>query len=105
MLSKSTKVIAVGLSMSFFLATIATAAEKAAVKEAIKEAVKDPKAAAQKVIPKQVKREGGSAGATAVAAKACEKASAEFYPTLHRGDCGRLFFVCRAGLNDVNWLD
>ena len=70
MLSKSTKVIAVGLSMSFFLATIATAAEKAAVKEAIKEAVKDPKAAAQKVIPKQVKREGGSAGATAAAAKA-----------------------------------
>jgi iron(III) transport system substrate-binding protein len=55
MLSNSTKVIAVGLSMSFFLATIATAAEKAAVKESIKEAVKDPKAAAQKLIPKQVK--------------------------------------------------
>lgn len=80
MLSNSTKVIAVGLSMSFFLATIATAAEKAAVKESIKEAVKDPKAAAQKLIPKQVKKEGGSAGATAAAAKAFEKASAELYP-------------------------
>jgi len=80
MLSNSTKVIAVALSMSFFLATIATAAEKAAVKESIKEAVKDPKAAAQKLIPKQVKKEGGSAGATAAAAKAFEKASAELYP-------------------------
>ena len=80
MLSNSTKVIAVALSMSFFLATIATAAEKAAVKESIKEAVKDPKAAAQKLIPRQVKKEGGSAGATAAAAKAFEKASAELYP-------------------------
>jgi iron(III) transport system substrate-binding protein len=80
MLSQSTKVIAVALSMSFFLATTARAAEKAAVKEAIKEAVKDPKAAGQKVIPKQVKTEGGSAGATATAAKAFAKASAELYP-------------------------
>src|SRR5438552_11329413 len=77
---KSMKVITAAISTSFFLVTIAMAAEKAAVKDAIKEAVKDPKAAAQKVIPKQVKREGGSAGATAAAAKAFEKVSAELYP-------------------------
>jgi len=69
---KSMKVITAAISTSFFLVTIAMAAEKAAVKDAIKEAVKDPKAAAQKVIPKQVRTEGGSANATAAAAKAFE---------------------------------
>jgi len=77
---KSMKVITAAISTSFFLVTIAMAAEKAAVKDAIKEAVKDPKAAAQKVIPKQVRTEGGSANATAAAAKAFEKVSAELYP-------------------------
>ena len=72
---KSMKVITAAISTSFFLVTIAMAAEKAAVKDAIKEAVKDPKAAAQKVIPKQVRTEGGSATATAAAAKAFEKVS------------------------------
>ncbi len=77
---KSMKVITAAISTSFFLVTIAMAAEKAAVKDAIKEAVKDPKAAAQKVIPKQVRTEGGSANATSAAAKAFEKVSAELYP-------------------------
>lgn len=80
MSSQSTKLTVIALSASLFLATAATAAEKATVKEAVKEAVKDPKAAAQKVIPKQVKKEAGTAGATAAAAKAFEKASSELYP-------------------------
>ena len=45
-----------------------------------KDAVKDPKAAAQKVIPKQVTKADSSAAATAAAAKAFEKVSAELYP-------------------------
>jgi iron(III) transport system substrate-binding protein len=80
MSSQSTKLTVIALSASLFLATAATAAEKATVKEAVKEAVKDPKGAAQKVIPKQVKKEAGTAGATAAAAKAFEKASSELYP-------------------------
>jgi iron(III) transport system substrate-binding protein len=80
MSSQSTKLTVIALSASLFLATAATAAEKATVKEAVKEAVKDPKAAAQKVIPKQVKKEASTAGATAAAAKAFEKVSAELYP-------------------------
>ena len=83
---KSTKVLAIGLSAGLCFAGLAGAAEKAAVpgkeavKEAGKEAAKDPKAAAQKAIPSQVKKEAGSAGATARAAKAFEKVSAELYP-------------------------
>jgi ABC-type Fe3+ transport system substrate-binding protein len=80
MSSQSTKLTVIALSVSLFLVTAATAAEKTTVKEAAKEAVKDPKAAAQKVIPKQVKKEAGTAGATAAAAKAFEKASSELYP-------------------------
>jgi iron(III) transport system substrate-binding protein len=52
----------------------------AAEKSTLKDAVKDPKAAAQKVIPKQVTNVGSNAAATAAAAKAFEKVSAELYP-------------------------
>lgn len=74
MLTKST--MAVALAASFWLSSVAPAAEKAAVKEAIK----DPKAAAQKLMPQQVRKEAGSATATATAKKAFEKASQELYP-------------------------
>jgi iron(III) transport system substrate-binding protein len=80
MLIKSTRTMATVLAMSFILTSTAVAAEKSGMKEAIKDAVKDPKAAAQKAIPKQVRKEGGSANATASAAKAFEKVSAELYP-------------------------
>jgi len=78
MLTKST--LAVALSASFLLGSVALAAEKAAIKEAPKEAVKDPKAAAQKAMPGQVRKETGSANATATAKKAFEKVSQELYP-------------------------
>ena len=68
--------IAAALSASFWLAGVALAAEKPPSKDA----VKDPKAAAQKVIPKQVTKADSSAAATAAAAKAFEKVSAELYP-------------------------
>jgi ABC-type glycerol-3-phosphate transport system substrate-binding protein len=68
--------IAVALSASFWLAGMALAAEQ----PPLKDAVKDPKAAAQKVIPKQVTKADSSATATAAAAKAFEKVSAELYP-------------------------
>ena len=73
---KSRTMIAVALSASFWLAGVALAAEK----PPLKDAVKDPKAAAQKVIPKQVTKADSSAAATAAAAKAFEKVSAELYP-------------------------
>ena len=73
---KSRTMIAVALSASFWLAGVALAAEK----PTLKDAVKDPKAAAQKVIPKQVTKADSSAAATAAAAKAFEKVSAELYP-------------------------
>ncbi|MGH7794340.1 MAG: ABC transporter substrate-binding protein [Candidatus Binatia bacterium] len=60
MISKSIKVIAIGLAAGLFFA--------------------GPAGAAQKAIPGQVKGEAASAGATARAAKAFEKASAELYP-------------------------
>jgi iron(III) transport system substrate-binding protein len=78
MLTKST--LAIALSASFLLGSVALAAEKAAIKEAPKEAVKDPKAAAQKAMPGQVRKETGNANATATAKKAFEKVSQELYP-------------------------
>ena len=78
MLRKST--VAVVLSTSFLFASGALAAEKASVKDAVKDAMKDPKAAAQKAMPGQVRKETGSAGATATAKKAFEKASQDLYP-------------------------
>jgi iron(III) transport system substrate-binding protein len=73
---KSRTMIAAALSASFWLAGVALAAEK----PPLKDAVKDPTAAAQKVIPKQVTKADSSAAATAAAAKAFEKVSAELYP-------------------------
>jgi len=64
------------LSVSFYLATVAMAAEEAAVKEA----VKDPKAAAKNPVRQLARKETGSASATAAAAKAFEKVSAGLYP-------------------------
>jgi hypothetical protein len=63
------------VSVNFYLATFDMAAEKAAVKE---EAVKDSNAAAKNPVRQQIRKE--SASATAAAAKAFEKVSAELYP-------------------------
>ncbi len=71
MLNRATKVMAVGLTAGLIFAGALGAAEKA---------MKDAKAAAQKVIPSQVKKPAASAGATAAAAKAFAKVSAELYP-------------------------
>ena len=75
MLKKPTMVTAIALSASVFLGS-ALAAEKVPTKEA----AKAPQAAAKKPGGQQVKKETGSAGATAAAAKAFEKVSAELYP-------------------------
>jgi len=64
------------VTVSFYLATFATAADKAAVRE---EAVKSPNAAAKNPVRQQVRKEAGSASATVAAAKAFEKVSAELY--------------------------
>jgi iron(III) transport system substrate-binding protein len=77
MISKSMKMLAIGLSASLCLAGAVGAAEKAAP---AKEAVKDSKAAAQKPSSSQTKQETSSAGATARAAKAYEKAAADLHP-------------------------
>ena len=77
---KSRKLITIALAASFLFAGIASAAETPSAKDAVKSAVKDPKAAAQKVIPQQVTNQVSSAKATAAAAKAFEKVSAELYP-------------------------
>ncbi|HLN86740.1 MAG TPA: extracellular solute-binding protein, partial [Candidatus Limnocylindrales bacterium] len=72
---KPTMVTAIALSASFFFGA-ALAAEKAPTKEA----AKAPAAAAKKPGDQQVKKETGSAAATANAAKAFAKVSAELYP-------------------------
>jgi iron(III) transport system substrate-binding protein len=77
---KLTTMVVLVLAANFFLGSAAMAAEKAPAKEAVKEAGKDPKAAAQKVIPSQVRKEAGTTAATAAAAKAFEKVSADLYP-------------------------
>lgn len=64
------------VSVSFYLATFTMAAEKAAVTE---DAIKDSKAAARNPVRQQARKETGSASATAAAAKAFEKVSAELY--------------------------
>jgi iron(III) transport system substrate-binding protein len=77
MLSKSMKMLAIGLTASLCLAGGVEGAEKAAAPT--KEAVKDPKAT-QKSSSSQAKQETGGAATTARAAKAYEKVSAELYP-------------------------
>src|SRR5512135_1268279 len=71
MLSRATKFIAAGLAAGVVFAGAVGAAEKA---------MKDTKAAAQKVVPSQVTKPAAGAGATAAAAKAFAKVSAELYP-------------------------
>ena len=71
MLSRATKLIAAGLAAGEVFAGPVVAAEKA---------MKDAKAAAQKVVPSQVTKPAAGAGATAAAAKAFAKVSAELYP-------------------------
>lgn len=71
MLSRATKFIAAGLAAGVVFAGAVGAAEKA---------MKDAKAAAQKVVPSQVTKPAAGAGATAAAAKAFAKVSAELYP-------------------------
>ena len=72
MLQKLTTFAALAVALSFSLATVAMGAEKAAVK--------DQKPAAKNPPRQQVRKESGSAAATAAAAKAFEKVSAELYP-------------------------
>jgi len=71
MLSRATKFIAAGLAAGVVFAGAVGAAEKA---------MKDAKAAAQKVVPSQVTKQAIGTGATAAAAKAFAKVSAELYP-------------------------
>src|SRR5262245_35332883 len=80
MSSQSIKLRMVSLLALLFFATAAIAAEKTSATDAAKGAVKDPKATAQKAIPQQVRKELVSAGATAAAKKAFDKASEELYP-------------------------
>jgi len=72
MLQKLTTFAALAVALSFSLATVAMGAEKAAVK--------DQKPAAKNPPRQQVRKESGSTAATAAAAKAFEKVSAELYP-------------------------
>src|SRR6476659_6820412 len=71
-----TSKIAVAVMATFLSAAAAPAAEKAATKDAAKE----QKPAANAPSKEQVRKETVSAGATAAAAKAFEKVSAELYP-------------------------
>ncbi len=79
MLRKSLVVTAMALFVSFSFGA-ARAAEKTPAKEATKDAGKPPQTAVQKPGGQQVNKETGSASATAAAAKAFEKVSAELYP-------------------------
>jgi len=77
MLTQKSLLAALALSTSVLLGS-ALAAEKAST--TIKEAVKAAPAAVKSAAGQQVKKETGSAAATANAAKAFAKASAELYP-------------------------
>lgn len=77
---KRIRISAAALSCAIFFGGQAIAAEKTSAPDAAKGAIKDPKAAAQKAIPQQVRKETVSAGATASAKKAFDKASEELYP-------------------------
>ncbi|HEX5606370.1 MAG TPA: extracellular solute-binding protein [Candidatus Binatia bacterium] len=71
----------VAVCATLLIAAAAPAAEKAATKEQSKDAAtKDQKPAAKAPSREQVRKESGSASATAAAAKAFEKVSAELYP-------------------------
>ncbi|HEY1233524.1 MAG TPA: extracellular solute-binding protein [Candidatus Binatia bacterium] len=68
------------LFVAVFIAATAPAAEKAPTKEQSKDATNYQKPAAKAPSKEQVRKEAGSASATAAAAKAFEKVSAELYP-------------------------
>src|SRR5262245_23466071 len=80
MRGKRTMILTAALACAVLLGGQAIAAEKTSATDAAKGAVKDPKATAQKAIPQQVRKESVSAGATAAAKKAFDKASEELYP-------------------------
>jgi len=72
--------MAVVLFATIFIAAAAPAADKAPTKEQSKDTTNYQKPAAKAPSKEQVRKEAGSASATAAAAKAFEKVSAELYP-------------------------